>query len=170
LVDVPGANTSFTLAAGVLTFTVNRSELLDVTGFAFRIEALTFVDGAGPRFDYAPENEIWTYDLVFPPPPPPTLSATKPLGTPARPVAGRRFTVRSLITRSDTDAAVTAGSVRCGARVGTARLRAEGRFRAGRAQCAMTVLRKTRGKTLRGSMTVGAEGASLTRPYSFRIS
>ena len=99
MVDVPETNMSSSLSAGVLTFTISRRELLDATGFTFLIQALTFVDGVGPRFDYA--GDPWTYDLVFPPPPPPTLSATKPVGTPARPVAGRRFTVRSVVTRSD---------------------------------------------------------------------
>jgi len=170
MVDVPETNMSSSLSGGVLTFTINWSELLNVTGFAFWVQALTFVDGVSPRFDYAPDGAPpWTYDLVFPPPPPPTLSATKPVGTPTRPVAGRKFTVRSLVTRSDTGEAVTAGSVRCRARVGTARLRAEGRFRAGRAQCVMAVPPKARGKTLRGSMTVRAAGASVSKPYSFRI-
>jgi hypothetical protein len=169
MVDVPETNMSSSLSAGVLTFTVNRTELLNVTGFAFRVQALTFVDGGGPRFDLAPDEGYWNYDLVFPPPPPPTLSASKPVGTPTRPVAGRRFTVRSTVTRSDTGEAVTAGSVKCNVRVGAARLRADGRFRAGRAQCVMAVPLRARGKTLRGSMTVRAAGASVTKPYSFRI-
>ena len=167
MVDVPETNMSSSLSAGVLTFTVNQRELLNATGFTFLIEALTFVDGVGPRFDYA--GDPWTYDLVFPPPPPPKLSATRPVGTPTRPVAGRRFTVHSVVTRSDTDEEVTAGSVKCTARVGTATLRADGRFRTGRAQCAMAVPPRTRGTTLRGSMTVRAAGASVRKPFSFRI-
>ena len=169
LVDVPETNMSSSLSEGVLRFTINRSELLDVTGFGFSVQALTFVDGVGPRFDYAPDGgEPWIYDLVFPPPPPP-LSATRPVGTPTRPVAGRKFTVRAVVTRSDTGEAVTAGSVTCAARVGAARLRAEGRLRAGRAQCVMAVPPKARGKTLRGSMTVRAAGASVMTRYSFRV-
>ena len=167
MVDVPETNMSSSLSAGVLTFTVNRSELLDATGFTFLIQALTFVDGVGPRFDYA--GDPWTYDLVFPPPPPPKLTATKPVGTPARPVAGRRFTVRSVVTRSDSPEAITAGSVRCTTRIGRSTLRAEGRFKAGRAQCAMAIPRGARGKTLRGSMTMRAASASVTRRFSFRI-
>jgi hypothetical protein len=167
MVEVPETNMSSSLSAGVLTFTVNQRELLNATGFTFLIEALTFVDGVGPRFDYA--GDPWTYDLVFPPPPPPTLSATKPVGTPRGPVAGRRFTVHSVVARSDTDEEVMAGSVKCTARVGTATVRAEGRFRAGRAQCAMAVPRRTRGKRLRGSMTVRAAGASVRKQFSFRI-
>ena len=87
-----------------------------------------------------------------------------------RPIAGRTFTVRSLITRSDTDEPVASGSVRCSARIGKVRLRAVGRFRVGRAQCGMVIPRMTSRKTLRGSITVRAEGASVTSPYSFRIS
>lgn len=170
MVDVPETKMSSSLSAGVLAFTVNRSELSNVTGFAFRVEALTFVDGVGPRFDFAPDEGYWTYDLVVPPPPPPPLSASKPVGTPTRPVAGRRFTVRSVVTRSDTGEAVTAGSVMCTARVGTVRLPAEGRFRVGRAQCVMAVPRKAKGKALRGSMAVRAVGASVTTRYSFRVS
>jgi hypothetical protein len=170
MVDVPETNMSSSLSAGVLTFTINRSELLEITGFVFAIQALTFVDGVGPHFDHAPEGEPWIYDLVFPPPPPPTLSATKPIGTPARPVAGRRFTVSSLITRSDTGEAVTSGPVTCVARTGNTRLRTQGRFRSGRAQFVMVVPRAARAKTLRGTMTIRAAGASVTRAFSFPVS
>lgn len=171
MVDAPETNTSSSLSGGVLTLTTSRSELLDVTSLAFRIEALTVVDGAGsPRFDFAPDDGWWTYDLVPAlAPPRPTLSATKPVGTPRRPVAGRTFTVRSVVTRSDTGGAVTAGLVRCTARVATARLRVQGRFRAGRAQCVVAVPPKAKGKTLRGSITVSAAGASVSKPYSFRV-
>ena len=49
MVDVPETNMSSSLSAGVLTFTVNRSEPSSVAGFAFRVEAFTIVDGAGFR-------------------------------------------------------------------------------------------------------------------------
>lgn len=169
IVDAPETNMSSSLAGGVLTFTIQRSELLDVTGFDFRVFAVTVVDGVGPGFDFAPDGGYSSYDLVFPPPPPPTLSATRVVATPPRPVAGRRFTVRSVVTRSDTGATVTAGSVRCRASIGTASLRAQGRFRGGRAECAMTIPARSKGKLLRGSLVVGAAGATVTTAYRFRV-
>jgi hypothetical protein len=166
LADVPETNMSSNLAGGVLTFVVNRSELMGVAGFAFRIDGLTFTDGVGPAFDFAPDEGTWSYDLVFPPP---TLSATKPAGAPVRPVAGRMFTVRSVVTRSDTEARVTSGTVRCTARIGSARLRTSGRFQGGRAKCVMAIPHKARGKMLRGTMTIGAAWAAVTVAFSFRI-
>ena len=163
LADVPEANMGSSLAEGVLTFTVHRSELFGVDGFDFRIDGLTFTDGVGPAFDVA---GTWSYDLVFPPP---TLSTTKPAGAPPRPVAGRTFTVRSVVSRSDTDAVVTSGTVRCTARIGSARLRASGRFQAGRAQCVMAVPRQAKRKMLRGTMTIRAAGASVKVAFTFRI-
>ena len=169
MVDAPETDMSSSLAGGVLTFTIQRSELLDATGFDFRVFAVTVVDGVGPGFDFAPDGGYSRYDLVFPPPPPPTLSTTRAVATPPRPVAGRRFTVRFVVTRSDTGATVATGSARCPARIGMASLRAQGRFRGGRAECTMAIPARAKGKLLRGSIVVRAAGATVTTAYRFRV-
>jgi hypothetical protein len=47
MVDVPETNMSSSFADGVLTFTISRNELLNITGFNFRALSITFVDGVG---------------------------------------------------------------------------------------------------------------------------
>jgi hypothetical protein len=153
-------------ASGVFTLTIPRAELSGLTSFAFYAGALV-IDGANVGIDLAPGNEMrWHYDVVASRV---ALSATRPVGKPARPVAGRQFSVSAVVTRSDTGAAVRAGSITCAARVGKARLRAVGRFMAGRAHCVMTVPRAAKGRTLTGTLTIRSADATITRRYSFRV-
>lgn len=173
LVDVTTTTTaaaSFT--AGVLTITVPRSELLDTRGFDFVGIGLAFTtDLSVVVLDVAPDTEQpFSYDLVgLPPPPPPKLSASKPVGAPGRPTAGKAFSVSSLVKRQDTGATLTSGTVACVVRVGTARIRAVGRFSGGRARCALTVPRTAKGKTLRGTMTIRSAGGRVAASFSFRV-
>ena len=173
LVEVPTTAMSASFSEGVFSWTVPRSDLLDTDGFAFGVLTLVFApDLANFAADVAPDSDqLWVYDLVglAPPPPPPTLSASNPTGTPRRPLAGKRFTASVIVTRSDTGETMTSGTVACVVRVGTARVPAAGRFRGGRAQCAMTVPRNAKGRALRGTMTIGAVGASVKKPFSFHV-
>jgi hypothetical protein len=174
LVEVPSTATS-SFAGGVLTITVPRSELVNTQAFDFEIVALVFrADLQAAIADVAPDTVTgFTYELVgIAPPapsPPPRLTASKPTGVPARPRPGRRFSVSTGITRQDTGAAVTSGNVACSVRVGVARVRTAGRFTGGRARCTMTVPRTTKGKTLRGTITIRSAGATVTRAFSFRV-
>ncbi len=173
LVEMPTTGMSASFSQGVFSWTVPRSKLLDTSGFAFVVVSLVFTpDLVNFAADIAPDsNQLWVYDLVglAPPPPPPTLSASNPTGSPPKPVAGKRFTASVVVTRSDTGEAMTSGTVSCAVRVGTARVAAVGRFRGGRVQCAMTVPRNAKGKMLRGTITVDALGASVKKPFSFRV-
>lgn len=173
LVVVPTTAMSASFSEGVFTWTVPRSELLDTSGFAFGVLTLVFApDLTNFAADAAPDSDqLWVYDLVglAPTLPPPTLSTSNPTGAPPKPVAGKRFTTSVVVTRSDTGETMTSGTVACVVRVGTARVPAAGRFRGGRAQCAMTVPRNAKGRALRGTMTIGAVGASVKKPFSFHV-
>jgi hypothetical protein len=129
--------------------------------------ALNLAAPSKSAVDDAPNTELWSYELVGLPAP--RLSTQRLLVRPAQPIAGRSFTVQALVRRSDSGETVTSGSVSCTARVGTTRLRTRGGFGGGRAQCVVSVPRNAKGKTLRGTLTVRAAGASLSRPFSYRI-
>jgi hypothetical protein len=77
--------------------------------------------------------------------------------------------VSSLVVLADTGDRIPDGRTTCAVRVGTARLRAAGTFAASRARCTMTVPRNATGKVLRGTLTVRHAGATITRPFSFRV-
>jgi hypothetical protein len=154
---------------GVYTFRIPRGRLQNTILFEFGMYAAALHPAAEAKsaVDDAPNAELWRYELVGLPAP--RLSTQRLVVIPTRPVAGRPFTVQALVRRSDSGETVTAGSVRCTARVGTTRLRARGGFGGDRAQCVVSVPRTARGKTLRGTLIVRAVGASVSRPFSYRI-
>ena len=154
---------------GVYTLHIPRGQLQNTLVFEFGMyaAALNLAAPTKSAVDDAPNTELWSYELVGLPAP--RLSTQRLLVRPAQPIAGRSFTVQALVRRSDSGETVTSGSVSCTARVGTTRLRARGGFGGGRAQCVVSVPRSAKGKTLRGTLTVRAAGASLSRPFSYRI-
>ena len=172
LIEQPVANMSVSFATGIWTWTVARSELFGTSGFSFGILGAAFnADGSLAGLDIAPDSDTpWDYDLVgVAPPPPPKLLVSTPGGKPAKPVAGKRFTVGSLVTKDDMVSFVAAARVTCTARIGNAPLRATGRYRRPNATCAMTVPRNAKGKMLRGTLKVQAQGATTTKPFRFRV-
>ncbi len=132
--------------------------------FSFRVGSITLEPVGADRAPDLPQS--WSYDLAIPTL---TLHAPKPVGTPARPLAGRRFKVSVEVVSSILGPSAPFISASCSARVGGTRLKTIARFGpypaggAGVAQCFMNVPRTARGKTLRGSVTARAEGASVTR-------
>jgi hypothetical protein len=170
--QVVATSVTASFAAGVVTITAPRSELLDTRGLGVGAVAIAAnaQETAGIA-DIAPDSEeFFVYDLVgLPPPPPPRLSASKATGAPAKPRAGKPFVVSSSVTRDDTGAVVRSGRVACSVRVGGARIRATGGFAARRARCAMRVPIKASGKALRGSLTVRSARSSVTRTFAFRV-
>jgi hypothetical protein len=154
---------------GVYTLHIPRARLQNPLVFEFGMYAAA-LNLAAPNksaVDDAPNTELWSYELVGLPAP--RLTTPRLLVRPAQPVAGRSFTVQAVVRRSDSSETVTSGSVSCTARIGTTKLRARGGFGDGRAQCVVSVPRTAKGKTLRGTLTVRAAGASLSRPFSYRV-
>jgi hypothetical protein len=172
LAEVAQTAATANFSGGVVTVTVPRSELFDTRGVDFGAAALVLrADAEAAALDIVPDtDELLTYDLEgLPPPSPPRLTATRPNGTPARPHAGKRFAVTSLVTRNDTGARVTSGKVTCVVRVGTARVRAAGRLSLAGARCSMTVPKGAKGRSLQGTMTIQASGGKVKRAFSFRV-
>jgi hypothetical protein len=153
-------------AAGVFTLQVPPSELNGVSSFDFLVGSSTEVNESRAT-DFAPRvGDHWTYHLALGDL---TLRASSLAAAPARPVAGKRFTVSMAVTRTDTRTVVGSGALTCTARVGSTSIPAQGRFSGGRARCVMNVPLTARGKMLRGTLTVRLEGASVRRAYGFRV-
>jgi hypothetical protein len=168
-VVLPTTNVTSTFANGVYTLTVPRTELGRTIGFEFGLyaAALNIAMPSRSAVDDAPNTELWAYDLVGLPVP--SLVAPRLAVSPRQPVAGRRFTVSTAVTRSDTGAAITTGSVTCGARVGKTRVPGSGSFAGAQARCTLRIPRTARGRTLTGTLTVRAFGAVVTKRFSYRV-
>jgi hypothetical protein len=100
----------------------------------------------------------------------PTLVVKSMKPTPAKPVAGRPFTLRLVAARSDTGAAVQNGRVTCVGRLGSARLKAQvQRVQGGAATCTWNLPATAKGKTFRGSVSVAFEGLKASQSYAGKV-
>lgn len=168
LVQIPAESLTSSFSGGVFTLSIPRGELRNTTGFQFGMyAALLDPDGDDHAVDDAPNANLWTYDLTGLPAP--RLSTTRLAVMPGRPVAGKTFVVHAGVRRADTGSTVATASVTCTARVGKTKLRSVGRFSDGRARCAVSVPRSAKGKTLRGTITIRADRAAVTRSFSYRV-
>jgi hypothetical protein len=154
-------------ADGKLTASFRRSELGTSERFAFIVEASQEdADGNTLAADYAPDGTPYDYGFVQAPL---VVAIGKPVATGGQPRSGKAFAVSAPVSRSDGQQ-VAAGAATCKARVGSAPLRATGRLLGRTARCSMRIPRGTKGKTLRGTLTVSVEGATtVTKPYAFRV-
>ena len=100
----------------------------------------------------------------------PTLVVRNVTRAPARPAAGRPFTLRLRAARSDTGAVIQNGRVTCQGRAGNARLRAvTARVQGGQVTCTWRIPANAKGRTFRGTATVVFEGLRASRSFSARI-
>jgi subtilisin family serine protease len=115
-----------------------------------------------------------------PPPPPPStpppgptqakLSVVRFVTSPKRASAGKRFTARIAVVRRDTGALVRPASIACSAAAGAAPLRPLARrSRLGYGECVWRVPARAKGRTLRGAIAVGYDGARVSRSFSRKI-
>jgi hypothetical protein len=161
----PSANGSY--ANGVVTFKVSKADLGGVEKFSFWSDAFQ-VDSNGNLIaeDTAPNgSDVYLYTHSKPL----TLRASTATSTPAKPVAGKAFTVGTRVTRGDNGAALGSGTVACTVRVGAAPLRATGRVSNGVAVCAMKLPKTARGKLVKVTVKVTFQGVSTTSTYSARV-
>ncbi len=101
---------------------------------------------------------------------PPTLVVRSLRPTPARPAAGKTFSLRLVAARSDTGAVVRNGRVTCVGRLGSARLRAQVQaVQGGAATCTWNIPATAKGKTFRGSVAIVFEGLRASQGYSSRV-
>jgi hypothetical protein len=175
--DPPATSLVFSYQAGA-TFSISAAELGNTTRFGFAVVAvsgITFDPTTGdPIFDAsvsdvapASGSGFYQYQVAIAPP---TLVVRRVTTSPAAPRAGRPFTMRMVVARSDTGALLQNGRVTCVGRAGTTRLRPQSaRVVAGAATCTWLIPAKAKGKTFRGSTTVVFEGLRASRSISRKI-
>jgi hypothetical protein len=175
--DPPATSLIFAYQGGI-TITMSAAELGNTKRFGFAaiviggvaIDPVTGdLDFTNAVSDVAPASGagFYQYEVKITPP---TLVVKKLTPVPAKPTAGRAFTLRLVAARSDTGAAVQNGRVTCIGRIGTARLRAQvQRVAAGAATCTWTIPVAAKGKTFRGSVAVAFEGLKASQGYASKV-
>jgi hypothetical protein len=125
-------------------------------------------DVTNARWDYAPEQgQFWSYDVRLAPS---TLLVKSFSTTPARPKAGKTFSVRLAATRADTGAVLSSGQVTCLARIGGRSLKPRSqRFSHEKATCVFALPARAKGRTIRGSITIVSEGRKIAKAFSRKI-
>ncbi|MGH3110024.1 MAG: hypothetical protein ACRDQT_03780 [Gaiellaceae bacterium] len=161
-----------------ITITISAAELGNTRRLGFVAQVISGIaaDPTTGALDFtnavadsapAPGAGLYPYDVLIARP---TLVVRRVTRTPVRPTAGRTFTLRMVTARSDTNAVLQNGRVRCVARAGNARLRAQlARVQRGAVVCTWRIPPKATGKRFRGSVTVVFEGLRASRSYSARI-
>ena len=158
------------------TFKINASDLNNTRRFAFDalvVSGVVFdqntgaIDCTNCKRDFSPLIGLYPYQLQITKP---TLVVKSMKPTPAKPVAGRPFTLRLVAARSDTGAAVQNGRVTCVGRLGSARLKAQvQRVQGGAATCTWNLPATAKGKTFRGSVSVAFEGLKASQSYAGKV-
>jgi|GEM_PF-6593466 hypothetical protein len=173
------ATMSFTRSGDTMAWTVGKSDIGVSTGMAFYVWSSTWDTSDNQTGeDVAPDDGFWTYDLstppaapLRPPAPAPALKAVigTPTTTPAKPVAGKRFTVVFPVTRSDNGSTLTKGTMICDPSVASKVLPHSEQFKAGKARLSFAVPRVAKGKALKVKVTIKVGTQSTTRIARFRI-
>jgi hypothetical protein len=136
-------------------------------GIGFGPEGYDFTNA---RLDFAPDlpdgeglAPMWTFDAH-------PLAITGFRATPTRPHAGVPFALTMRVQRPATGAAVTRGDVACALRIGGKRVPARtSRFVGRVATCGFVVPAGTEGRRYRATITVAAEGSTVTRSVSGHV-
>jgi hypothetical protein len=175
--DPSAITLSFSYQNG-LTARISASELGNTKKFTFFVVALSGLvvdpvtgdlDGSNAHGDAAPGGGagLYPFEVKITPP---RLVAKKLTAVPAKPAAGKPFTLRLVAARSDTAAVIQDGRVTCSGRVGNARLKATvSRVVAGAATCTWSIPASASGKSFRGSVTVSFEGLKASQAYVGKV-
>ncbi len=157
-------------SGNVLAVEMHTSELENSSVFAFGVLAadVNVQAEAVLGLDLAPDGgRFYRYRLANKPAL--VLTATSVTGTPARPRAGKPFTVNLGVRRSDTQRPISSGTVACRALVSGKPVPARGTVSGGAAHCRMLVPAGSAGRALRGTITVRAGGKAVAEPFSFVV-
>ncbi len=113
--------------------------------------------------------------VVTPPPSSPKLPAVvrpvlgKPLAQPARPLAGKRFTLTLPVKRSDTQTPLTGGRMVCDPTLAGKSIKHNESFTGGKALLSLVVPRAATGKQLKVRIKITASGQTATRLYTYKV-
>lgn len=151
-------------------FLFNKSEFGNVAGFNFAVRGIT-IDPANiiNFWDAAPNSGYFTYNLTAGEGRVSIVVGAVKV-TPAAPKAGKAVTITAQSTRVETGVPLDGGTVRCTATYPPGKtLRSSGSVVGGKAVCTLKLPVATRGKTVRGVMTVAYKTATAAKPFSFRV-
>ena len=161
-----------------LTVKISASELGNTKKFNFFVIALSGlvvdpltgdIDDSNAHADAAPGGGAGLYPFEVKVASP-TLVAKKLTASPAKPKAGKPFTLRLVAARSDTGAAIQNGRVACVGKAGNTRLKAQvARVVGGAATCTWNIPAGAAGKAFRGTVTVSFEGLRATQSYVGKV-
>jgi hypothetical protein len=175
--DPSAVTLSYTYAGGV-TILISAAELGNTKRFRFFTDVVSGlivdpvtgdIDGTNARADVAPGGGagLYPYEVKVTPP---SLEVRKFTRVPARPRAGRPFSLRMTVARSDTGAVLQGGRVTCVGRIGRSPLRATTARVVNRAvTCTWAIPATAKGKSFRGSATVVFEGLKASRSFTGKI-
>lgn len=93
----------------------------------------------------------------------------QPVTKPAQPVPGKQFTVSFKVTRSDTGAKLTTGTMICDPSVAGKVIRHEESFKNGIARLSFIVPMTAEGKALKVKLTIKADGQAATKVATFAV-
>jgi hypothetical protein len=176
--DPPATTLVFSYANGA-TIEIGARELGNTKRFKFGASVVSGivvnpdtgdVDFANAHDDAAPDagHGLWDYEVKTAPL---RLVARSFAATPARPKAGKPYTVRLVAARSDTGAVLAGGEVRCVAKVAGKTVAPRTRGIVNRAaQCSWLIPKTATGKTISGSVTIVFEGLTVSRRFTAKIS
>jgi hypothetical protein len=197
--DAAAPSLSMTRSGNIVEFKLNRADIGKVTRFGFDVFTVNFDDADNYLGDdAAPDGGAYTYSLSLPQcangkdddgdgkidgndlgcssptdnlesDDPVTLKASKALTVPAKPKAGKVVVVGAAVLRMETGAGIPSGTIKCAVRVGTKALPASGRVASGIAACTFTLPRTSKGKQVRGTITVTFKSKSVRVPFTFRV-
>jgi hypothetical protein len=192
----PGSFSARAAGPNTTEFRFNRSDIGNSSGFNFTAISIS-IDP--PNVNFWDLAGAFTYDLVFPQcsngrdddgdgtvdaqdlgcsAPTDENEADDPVNVrlgaakvrPAAPRAGSVATITALTTRIETGKPLESGSVSCVATyAGGKKLRGSGSVVAGNAVCRLRLPAGTRGRAVRGAMTVGYKTAKASSAFSFRV-
>lgn len=118
-----------------------------------------FYASDGTNSDLAPNRGAWSYQLA------PLELQIRSL-TLDRAKAGRSFSARMAVLRSDLDAPLTEGAIACSARLGAKQLTGTGRFAGVRAVCTWRLAKSARRKRLSGTVAVTFQNVEAKRSFA----
>jgi hypothetical protein len=173
---VPQASLIFSYTNGA-TIKISNAELGGTTRFNFIVVALSGLvitptgelDDTNAHFDVSPDpgHGLNAYEVKTVPP----ALVVKSFGTrPVKPRPSGSYTVNLLVARNDA-APIENATLACKATLGGKALAPSGRTLVGtRASCTWTIpAKKTKGKTIRGTITVQSGSLKATRSFSATV-
>ena len=175
------ASVSTNSTGNQLSFSINRSEIGNTSGFNFWVDSYNGQGGAGHE-DQAPDNGLWSYTIDTSTP---TTTPTAPLQlsvvrlvAPKTVAAGKGYAVAMFVKRSDSgDFLGDEGTVRCTARAAGHAVAVRSEIvsvtldgqKVSALGCLLTAPRKDRGKLLTGTINASYNGVHVTRSFSAKI-